>query len=715
VLQPAYDSARPNGAARRHPGDHVIYIFRLYRKLNTGALAQPPPSSSAIAKEVDAIRQRIAKWRKFLQSNILALEGRILEQEIRLPLIIERVQEVPEVRASLRYTRGGYFLDLPCRSAKGFTHWRITGTSFWHTTTIDGVAVDGDSALKSLQDLISDYLYPPVGSGRTAADYELYWFNLNAPRSASDPIGETEWLIFPARNAVRTLQVAERPFLRNFEFEFTGLLSNRDRAKAEDGFLAGLLSGDFLRKVLHDLGLDSVRSILNDIFGTVSDVQNFLEDVANVASAASDFVNGIRQTIQASIGKVAGLLTATTTFIGRLEDAWNLLKSLPDLASDQLNGLLRDFPGLLGDSAATDKALRGCRELRRVRDFLLTLAMQPQNFTDPIVVGQIQNIAQQVAPGQTLQSIAAAAGVDPQVLVATNKLHYPFVDSRPRPESQAAAQKAERDRLAARIAPASSPDEAAADPHLADSILALQQAGVAADDPTLVNLLQQLADLQGRYDRADGYYHGYQDASSNLPSAVAANRSAAYQAAYAQGYASGAAPALDGVLYAGDTIQIPQPSSTDTPPGIFEISPALATRIAGLTGSPVTDEDRRFGLDLMLTGDGNLVWDSLRGDLSLERALQHMANVQVRYVMLRPGDLRYAPGLGNLAWAELGRWQGPGRSEMVAYQLARTLASDPRVKEVRNVRYSQSRGRAQLLHDITLIDGVERTDLQVPL
>src|SRR5262249_35386560 len=109
-------------------------------------------------------------------------------------------------------------------------------------------------------------------------------------------------------------------------------------------------------------------------------------------------------------------------------------------------------------------------------------------------------------------------------------------------------------------------------------------------------------------------------------------------------------PSLPGVLYAGDTVRLPQAQHDVTLPSVVNLHPSLEERILAVTGAPATEEDRLFGVDLLLNNDGNMEWDKDAKDFRLERGLQHMANVQVRYVKLPLGQLRYAPSIGNFAY-----------------------------------------------------------------
>ena len=677
--QAAYDARKPNGSGRRAPEDRVIYVFRLYRKVGTPDVSSAAPANSPLASLTNPIRGAINTARNFLQNDVLgALQGKVLEKEYRFVLILERFQEVPEIRTHFQYLRKGYFLDTPFQNARGLTTFRISGRTHWNAVYVNGVAVDGDAAVKDLKELVDDYFYPR--DGRSAADFELYWLNLNAPISAEDPFGEAEWLIHPLRNGVRTHQTAQRPFTRFFDFEFSGLQSNRDKAKADDGFLDSLLGRGFLATLLNKLGLGGVASALQDVFGLVRDVQGLLDDVANVVTAVTDYVTGVQQLIQASIAQVRGLMTRLQTIIGRVEDGIDLVKQLPDLAGDDLKRLQRDFPGLAHDETPAPGII-AADELRRVRDFLAALAMQPQAFATP-VAGYVspQTVALSITPGATIEDIAQRAGTDPDTLVTLNSLRWPFVDSRPHPEKLRAAAEAERDRLTLLLtsSPGSQP------PRLPDARDALIQQGKTSSDPDVASIDHQIAVLTRRLEA--------------LNAEIAASADAA----------------VSGVLYAGDTIRVPQPRPS-VPPSLVEITPELSARILVLTGTAVAEEDRLFGLDLLLDSDGNLEWDTDKRELRLERGLDHMARVQLRYVKLPIGQLRYAPAIGNFAWADLARWQGPGTNQLLAFDLYKTLQQDVRIKSISSMRAETYAGTATLTYAVELVNGVAVPELRTPI
>lgn len=649
--QSAFNPRRPNGSGRRQPGDRIVAIFRLYRKRGV---------SSAFGQAGNPVQGALQTARRFIQSVSSVLGGRTLVHEIRIPLILERIVETPEVRTAFVYTREGYYVDTPQRNARGVRHVELAGRTHWEPVRVNGVAVDGDAALKEFRELIDEYFDPR--NGLTASDHELYWIDLRAPVSGEDPFGEFENLIHPLRVGVRIHQVAERPFQRHFEFDFLVLRSNRDLERAEDGFLDGLLSRGALRELLDRVHLGALADFLEQVFGTVDEFQGLLDDAANVVAAVTDYVSGVTETIQAAVGLARGVEDRVQTLIGRIEDGIELAKQLPDVFGDALDQLRASFPGLRGSIMP---GVFAAAELRAVRDLMRAVAVHPAAVGATVQAPERpQTIAVQVPEGATLAALAAQFDLSPEELIAANGLQYPFVEPRERPEVRLSRLKAEKARWEAEN------DERAAQglPPLRLDLIAQLESEISAAEQELVD-----------------------------------------------------APALPGVLYVGDEVQVPQPRR-DLLPSVVGTAGNQILAVTGqkaaiedALGRELTEEDRLFGIDLLLNEGGELEWDEDRQDLRLVAGLENILRTQLRYLKLPVGELRRAPGLGNYAYEDVSQWQGPGRNQLLAYSIWRTLTQDPRVREVRSVRSVVERGVAQVEYDATLINGKEVRELRVPV
>lgn len=633
-------------------------LFRLYRK--SGA----PLSDLTEAQRnnpLGGVRQAIRDARQFIREEILTpLQGRVLEREIPIVLILERMDSSTDVRTHFSYTSEGYHLDTPFLNAKGVTHFRISGRTHWTPVLVNGVPVDGDSALKDLKELVEEYFWP--SNGGTTADYELVWINLLGQVSAEDPFGDLEWTIHPLRG-VQTHKQSQRPHQTLFSFEFLGLQSNRDLAKSEDGFLAGLMSRGFLKRLLGLVpGGAELAGVLDGIFGTLDELRGFLDDVGNVVTAVNDYVHGATQLIQASFAKVRGLLTSAQTIIGRIEEGWELARNLPDVFGEQLKLLRQNWPGLTSDPGSAHLATG---QMRALRDVLAALVAQPQSFQNVVQSFTLpQSIAVRVPSGITIERMAQRNNVEVDTLLEANRLEYPFVDSRERPEKK-----------------------------------------IARIEGEIAELTQRDVDR----------------AAKGLPPQYVEQLATLNLSLFAAEAEAQSDPALPHVLYAGDEIRIPQPRGQVVPSVVgIETNRILSITgreaiIEAVTGQPVTEEDRLFGIDLYLNENGDLEWDEDRKDLRLVRGLSNIQVAHERYVAIPLGSLRFAPGIGNFAYEGLGQWWSEEKNQLLAFAMSKTLAQDPRVRRVLNMRVDMRAGVATLVFRDLLINGEHSPELRVPV
>jgi hypothetical protein len=700
VPQRAFDERRPN--ARLNVGDRVVATFRLYQ------IIQPTSLVAASSGILDTILSAPARLTQLISPTSGPLVGRRLVKEYRFVLILEQLFKVPELRTHFSYTHGsgkdrGYFIDTPVVNAKGVTRFRLAGRTHRTPVIVNGVPVDGDSAFKEFSELIDDLFFP--GDGTTTADYELYWLNHLAAISAEDPFGEFEWLIHPVQNGVTEAMNARRPFTRQFSLDFYGLRSNRDLAKAEDGFLAGLLSRGFLKTLLDKLGLGKVdlAGLLDKVFGAIGRIRTFLQDVNNLVTVVTDYINGVRDFIRYGFGKVRGLFDQVQEIIGRIDEAIDLVRDIPNLVEEQIDLLRQSFPGIV---ETPDNGILAVDEARNLKNFLAALVIQPQAFEQRLTGAPElpQTIAIQVPPAATLEELARGANVDPGLILQANNLRFPFVDPRTRPERIEASATAAIDTA---MTPGVDPIEGyrlvAVETERALAGAVTQ--GNRVDTPTL-NL--------------------FRAASAAAASAFAAVRAGERTSATAEEFAAleaaktaaaslaAAHPSEPHVLYLGDPVRIPQ-SRRDLIPSVVGVVGARLNAIVSTTGEPITEEERLFGIDLLLDGDGNLEWDGARRDLALSRGLENIARAQQRYLALPYGALRFAPGIGNYAWLDIAEWQSPERNQLLAFSVFKTLSQDPRVRKVRDVRAVSRAGVALVEYDAELINGREVPELRAPL
>lgn len=633
-------------------------VFRLYKMPGEAQIAPATGPLAGVRNAVRGARNVIRDVQEKLSpfGRYNPLQGRVLVREYRFVMMIEHLEENPEVRAHVQYTAQRFHVDLPLRNARGFTRFRMSGHTHWTPIWVNGIPVDGDAALKDLAELIDDYLHPVEGY---PSDLMLTWFNFLAPISAEDPFGEFEWIVIPPRNGLRRVQSNRRPLVRSFSLEFTGLQSNRDLAKMEDGFLAGLLSRGMLRRLLDLFDLGFIGEYVDAIFGTLDDVIGLLTDLQNLATQVNDFIRGAQDFIRASIAKVRALLNGVNQLIATIERGIDLLLDFPSLTSEQLRLLRQSYPGLQSEDDA-EVAIIAAGQARRVREFLLGLIAQPAAFRAPTTRdSSAATIAIRAIPGATIERLAQQANTSVQALIELNGLRYPFVEPGPRPERQK-----------------SFAELALAKAHAALSLVQQENAVLmAAGEPP-------------------------KDEGPALAAIEAAQAAVAEQSD---------AEGAEGVIYAGDLVRIPVAGQPVAPSVVgADGNQVLESRI------PVTEEERLMGIDLALSADGDLEWDERMQDLRLVGGIENIHRTQIRYVKLPQGALRFAPGIG-FARELLGGWQSDAANKMLSYSLWTTLQQDPRIREIRSLRAGHYAGQSDLTYDAVLINGETAPDLRLPV
>ncbi len=653
----AYDVRRPNVSPMRQDS-RVRMIWRLYRRedlTDLGAVITGPIGFLNTAAE------GLRAGRDFIRSLRLPTprgRGRLVK-EIRSVLLLHEIAMDTDVRSSFSYVRDGspgenFFIDMPFRNAKGVTHVRLGGRTFRGPIVVNGVAVDGQAALNEFEKLFEDYLNPRIG---TPADYRLYWLNLDAPVSAEDPFGASEWWIHPPRRAVRKTKSVSRPFDWNWSLDFLALQSNRDVAKSEDGFLASLFGTSALRALLERLQLDVIVDGIRQVFGLVDEFRGLIDDAIAVVVAATDYVTGVQQLIRASVAKVRAVLNGINELIARIEDGIEQVRNLPNMLADEVALIRQSIPGLVEDEV---NGVVLADDLRNVRDAALAMLAQPQHFHE-LVGGSPplpQTITVRIQPGITIERLAHDSRASVDALIEVNGLEYPFIDARERPVARVARYVAEQAAFQA-----------------ADAARISQ--GLQPQHAEEIAQLGKLIEV--------GFVEAFTD------------------------------PPMPGVLYAGDPIRLPQ-DRPEIIPSVVGIDGGRLNVIATAIGAlEVNEEERIFGIDLALSERGDLEWDPERFDLRVERGLDNIRAALARYLELPLGALRFAPEIGNFAYEDLSRWQTGAESRLLSFSIQQTLAQDPRVRRVNDVWATTEGGVTQLHFDADLIDGRHLPDLRAAL
>lgn len=657
VTEAAYDVRRPNASPLRQDS-RIRTVWRLYRREDLVDLGSVPKNRPVgfLATAQDRLRDAREIVQKLTPRNPRG-RGKLV-REVRCALLIHNLATETDVRSGFTYVRDGkpgenFFLDVPFRNAKGITHIRLSGRTFRGPIVVNGVPVDGQAALNELEKLFEDYLNPRVGS---PADYRLYWMNLDAPVSAEDPFGASEWWVHPPRRALRKVKSVARPHDWMWSIDLYGLQSNRDVEKSEDGFLASLFGTSALRALLERFGLEAILDGIAQVFAVIDEFSGLIDDITAMVTSVLDYVTGIQQLIRMSIAKVRGVLNRVQELIARVENGIRQVRNLPNMIAAEARLVRQSFPGLVGNETA-GHLLND--ELRNLRDLSLALLAQPQHFAELVSGAPVlpQSILVRVQPETTVERIAHDSGATVEALIELNRLEYPFVESRERPETHLARLVAEQAQFTA-----------------GDAVRATQ--GL----PPLHT--EELAILHAQIEAATA------EVEDN--------------------------PARPGVLYAGDPVRIP----FDRPeliPSVVGIDGGRLNLIAATTGTEVSEEARVFGIDLYLSSRGDLEWDPDAMDLRVVRGLDNVRAVLARYMRLPLGALRFAPQIGNFAYDDLSRWQTGAESRMLARSIHETLLQDPRIRRLRGIHAVTQGGRTLLRFDADLIGGRHLPDLRVPL
>lgn len=421
-IQGAYDVNCPNGMGLRRFEDRVIHVYQIHKRV-------PSPDKSG-------------------------LDGSKLIAEFRLPLLIEGVQEQPEVRARFSYTQRGYFIDVPfdsrqgSRGARGITRWTIVGRTYHEPASVDGVLVDGDAALKMMKEMIDDLLLPQ--EGRTV-DYELWWYNLMAPISANDPFGEIEWKIWP----VTGLQIAQesiRPFQRRFVFQFIGLMSNKIARKADDRAFERIT--DLARKKARELPkfltwmvklMELFSPIASLVESLIGNVKVSIPDTAREFVDWSTKVSGLGDMVLA--GDIDELYSSEEFTDPRgLLDQGNLLDArISSFMSRVSRGEISDdivstVPGIVksgGQLVAGDilSYIKTGTDLLSI--LLLGKESRGAESLGDATSGSVAGFGgrlRTVLQGDLLEKLAHEEGSTSSSIVNVNGLKYPFIDGSENPE-----------------------------------------------------------------------------------------------------------------------------------------------------------------------------------------------------------------------------------------------------------------------------------------
>jgi len=443
----AYDTQYPNGSGRRQPNDRVILVFRLYHVLPPQTQTSFPSLNVSDAGVVDVIEKGLTFVRDAIRW--IAPSSRILISELRVPLLVNRVEFVPDARIAFGYTQAGYYVDKIHTPpyAQGVTRISIQGSTYWTPFVVNGVPMDGESAFQALDNLFDEYLNPRVNPLPAGGHSELQMIYLmNAP-SAEDQFWKQEWTIIPSPTGVRQQQSSSQPFLRKFSLNLIGLDNNSDRRKRQgDGFLSDLLGKGFLRDLLTVGGYDLI-GIIDTIYGTARKWVTTLDEINSAIKQVTDYATGLQVFILDGIGIIRSAITGIEQIIGTLEDAVDQIAAFPDLLSDELDRFKQTFPGL--SDGNPEPLMAGLTQAKGARDFLMAALVAETSYAIPTSPSAALAVPIRIPTVGSLVELAAANGVTNDSLIVQNNLQWPFFVAALRPESLIAQREQEASTLRA--------------------------------------------------------------------------------------------------------------------------------------------------------------------------------------------------------------------------------------------------------------------------
>jgi hypothetical protein len=150
----------------------------------------------------------------------------------------------------------------------------------------------------------------------------------------------------------------------------------------------------------------------------------------------------------------------------------------------------------------------------------------------------------------------------------------------------------------------------------------------------------------------------------------------------------------------GDLLAVPHPTG--------QRPRALRTRlsdVSAITGKYLTQEEKLFGRDWVLTPAGSLVWDASAGDAQTVAGLPNLRQAVINLVNLPIGELEYLPGLGSYINEELGLSATMPLQTQLLASVERTIRQDARIQSMRGAHLSGQGGNVLISFGATAING----------
>lgn len=379
-------------------------------------------------------------------------------QSVQLPLRAKATQRTADVRMAIHGTAGGYHVDRPKHSAHGLVHYVLTGhTGMWPSGKKDG-AYDGMAAVWRIKEILDNFAAGDV-FGFPADQFDLWFFDLNAPLSADDGAGDTVYSVVPERSLVDLGQTGQTGTLYNYTLRLAcidrpdalSFLPVELNQKKERSLLAKVMDAIGL---LNDFSFDNLFAKYKELISpflrvkaAIGDVRNFLQGWARGARAFIGYNIALFESTVSDLTGLMNVIKGTDVAAPRLRSpqdrfgpdghtlrqlqavklALTRIRDSMGASPGVLSGRLRQSGGTLGQRAGLagqQTPMQGINALRR-------LSPSDQRDRRP-AAGQsserIGSMLVKVAEGQTLDSLVPSGFTDLDVLRMNPDLAYPYVD-----------------------------------------------------------------------------------------------------------------------------------------------------------------------------------------------------------------------------------------------------------------------------------------------
>jgi hypothetical protein len=568
----------------------------------------------------------------------------------QIEMVVTSYQRLPELRATIHPTAGGFHVDMPEGDALGLVHYVIQGVAgLWpggsrpgHPETGKG---DGQAQLYALQALFYDFTKGTI-DGRPRDEFQIEFLNFDEPVTAEDKVGHSAYVIIPERSLVETTRSATRPQVWTWTLRIAGLAEAKGEAYA--------LKRDKEKK----------KSWLDKILGFFDAVDDFTTAYSFEALFSkyqrlmAPFVR-----VQDSIGRTRAFLegwaNGTKTFV-------DYHKALFDRTATDLAGMVAVFTREEYDArAASGEDLTmgqagpnsrfGGGEARSVD--AMRRAVDRVRFGARVQVGQSASALQ--APGDEV----GARGLDLAMRGPASPLEI----------AAASSALPARDRLAERPRAAQAGQSLASVAAIVrpgDTIERFIPPGFTVFDVIRVN---------------PGLVWPFVDGGRLRPG----------------GAERPVDPREEWVAYIGDQLYVP--ATEGPPPQVSGQDSPQAARARRLDDP----DERLFGRDLRIDPETRTIeFDAAVGDLRTVAGKDNLVQRLDTLCLIPIGSLTYAPDIGSLILAEgPAAWANKIRVQALSLATERTLRQDAAVERVDEVQVQQRNGREVVGWTVTAISG----------